>query len=180
MSPTSSYLVDQQRRLQEARQRHFDQRMTTMIHETAETPPALPATTPEPRKAGPMASRLIDIKGLNTKSIADVGAKMAGIRDLVAKVSDSGNRLHAELTDVHEQLEQARTDLKFHAESMGNSGSAGGLSDEDKEAEDALEAVAPPQTAESQSKLPAVSLGLDTAIDEELKNAPKPIMGEGQ
>jgi hypothetical protein len=176
MSPTSSYLVDQQRRLQEARQRHFDQRMTTMIHETAETPPALPATTPEPRKAGPMASRLIDIKGLNTKAIAEVGAKMAGIRDLVAKVSDSGNRLHAELIDVHEQLEQARTDLKFHAESMGNSGSAGGLSDEDKEAEDALERPAPPQTAESQSKLPAVSLGLDTAIDEELNNPPAAIM----
>jgi hypothetical protein len=91
-----------------------------------------------------------------------------------------GNRLHAELTDVHEQLEQARTDLKFHAESMGNSGSAGGLSDEDKEAEDALEQPAPPQTADSQSKLPAVSLGLDTAIDDELHNAPKSIMGSGQ
>jgi hypothetical protein len=177
--PTSSYLVDQ-RRLQEARQRHFDQRITTMIQETTATPPAAPVPTPEPRKAGPMASRLIDIKGLNTKDIANVGARMAGIRDLVAKVSDSGNRLHAELTDVHEQLEQARTDLKFHAESMGNSGSAGGLSDEDKEAEDALEPAAPPQTAESQSKLPAVSLGLDTAIDDELNNAPKSIMGSGQ
>jgi hypothetical protein len=156
MSPTSSYLVEQ-RRLQEARQRNFDQRITTMIQETAETPPALPATTPEPRKAGPMASRLIDIKGLNTKAIADVGARMAGIRDLVAKVHYSGGRLHAELTDVHEQLEQARTDLRFHAESMGNSGSTGELSDEDKAREDAAEQpVIVHEEEEHRTTLPAV------------------------
>jgi hypothetical protein len=175
MSPTSTYLVEQ-RRLQEARQRHFEQRMTTMIHETAETPPALAAITPEPRKAGPMASRLIDIKGLNTKAISDVGAKMAGIRDLVAKVHDSGNRLHAELTDVHEQLEQARTDLKFHAESMGNSGSTGELSDEEKEREDAAErTIIAPEGLQAEPDMRPGELVTDARLP-----SPTPIMREGE
>jgi hypothetical protein len=183
--PTSGFLFDQQRRRQEARQNHFDRRMTEMIAETNNAP----AATPAPQKAKPMGNKLIDIKGLNTKAIADVGAKMAGIRDLVARVHDSGNKLHAELTDVHEQLEQARTDLRFHAESMGNSGSNGDISDDEKEREDEQEhrIVAPEGLAEDTSAepgyvhrtaLPAISPGLDAAIQDELDHSPSAIATE--
>lgn len=69
---------------------------------------------------GADVARLIEIKGLGD---AVAGAKK-GISDLKAAAGDlnaSTGKLVAEIKDLTEQVEQHRADLKFEAESLGNS-----------------------------------------------------------
>jgi len=65
-------------------------------------------------------ARLIEIKGLGdtiaatTRAIGDVKAR-------AASVNITAGMLGAELADLNEQLQQHRDDLRFHADTLGNS-----------------------------------------------------------
>lgn len=70
-----------------------------------------------------MAGPLVEIKGLGN-AMAGVRDGIRGVRKLVADLNDSSSGLAAELQDVQKQIEQARSDLKFEAQTLGNSGNA--------------------------------------------------------
>ena len=67
-----------------------------------------------------MAGKLLEIKGLGN-AMADVRDGMRGLKSLVADVSESASGFAAELSDVKAQIEQARDDLRFEAQTLGNS-----------------------------------------------------------
>lgn len=71
-----------------------------------------------------MAS-LIEIKGLGA-AITSARAGIKGVREAAANVQISADALTAELNDVHTQIEAARSDLKFEAQTLGNSGASNG------------------------------------------------------
>lgn len=80
-------------------------------------------TPPSPQSKGtPMGTPLVEIKGLGN-AITSVRSGLAGVRALAADVQVSAGALHAELTDVKQQIEDARAQIKTEASIMGNSGS---------------------------------------------------------
>lgn len=69
------------------------------------------------------AMPLIEVKGLSqTVSAAREGIK--SVREAAASLHVSAAAFAAEAGDVTKQIEQARADLKFEAETLGNSASA--------------------------------------------------------
>lgn len=75
-----------------------------------------------PPKVGKMPP-LLEIKGL-AGAVNDVRASLKSIRSSAAGLQASAAGLKAELDDVTKQIEQHRSDLKFEAETLGNSGSS--------------------------------------------------------
>lgn len=93
-------------------------------------------------------ARLIEIKGL---SDAVAGAKK-GISDLKAAaggLNTSTGMLVAEINDLKNQVEQHRADLKFEAETLGNS--SGGTAARDDAAKAVVEALEQPAPLKSDS-----------------------------
>lgn len=73
-------------------------------------------------------ARLIEIKGLG----ADVASVKRGIGDLraaAAELNTEGSALKAEMVDLTDQIKEHRKDLRFEAETLGNSN---GSEDEEK------------------------------------------------
>ena len=71
---------------------------------------------------GQSMARLIEVKGL----AGQVKAAKQGIADVRAAASslnESASAFAAECADVKAQIEEARSDLRFEAETLGNSGS---------------------------------------------------------
>lgn len=63
---------------------------------------------------------LIEIKGLG-QIAASVRDEVRGIRALGAVVQENASGLRAELGDINDQITQVRSDIKFEAETLGNS-----------------------------------------------------------
>ena len=68
---------------------------------------------------------LVEIKGLGAR-VASVRSGIKAARDAAADVEGAASALAAELKDVHTQIEQARSDIRFEAETLGNSGNSAG------------------------------------------------------
>jgi hypothetical protein len=66
---------------------------------------------------------LIEVKGLS-QTVAAARDGIKSVREAAASLHVSASAFAAEATDVTKQIEQARADLKFEAETLGNSGSA--------------------------------------------------------
>lgn len=66
---------------------------------------------------------LIEIKGLKD-TIAGVKGSIGEIRSIAAGVNEEATGLRAELSDLQVQLKQHRADLRFEAETLGNSSAA--------------------------------------------------------
>lgn len=64
---------------------------------------------------------LIEIKGLG-QAVAGVREEIRRSRDSAGRLQDSAFKLRAEIEDYHAQVEQARSDLAFEAQTLGNSG----------------------------------------------------------
>jgi predicted nucleic acid-binding Zn-ribbon protein len=65
-------------------------------------------------------ARLIEIKGLGA-DIASVKAGIGELRAAAAELNTEKSGLTAEIKDLTEQLKQHRSDLRFEAETLGNS-----------------------------------------------------------
>lgn len=78
-----------------------------------------PAAAPQP-KGTAMGTPLVEIKGLGN-AITSVRSGLAGVRALAADVQVSAGALHAELTDIKGQIEDARSQIKTEASTLGNS-----------------------------------------------------------
>lgn len=63
---------------------------------------------------------LVEIKGLGAR-VSAVRQGIAAARNAAADVESSAASLAAELSDVHKQIEAARADIRFEAETLGNS-----------------------------------------------------------
>jgi hypothetical protein len=87
----------------------------------ADVAPLAPAA-PKPQDQT-MGTPLVEIKGLGN-AITSVRSGLAGVRALAADVQVSAGALHAELTDLKGQIEDARTQIKTEASIMGNSPAA--------------------------------------------------------
>jgi len=74
-------------------------------------------------------ARLIEIKGLGA-DIASVKKGIGELRELAAEVNTEGASLKAELGDLKDQIKQHRDDLRFEAETLGNSSANSGQTDE--------------------------------------------------
>lgn len=70
---------------------------------------------------GSNVARLLEIKGLGA-DIASVKKGIGDLRAVVSEVNVEKTGLHAELTDLKEQLRGHRNDLRFEAETLGNGG----------------------------------------------------------
>jgi hypothetical protein len=82
-------------------------------------------------------ARLLEIKGFaNHVKVAKQG--ISDVRVAAAALNESATMFAAEAADVREQIEQARSDLRFEAESLGNSGSnqSGGTGEDAKKGEE--------------------------------------------
>lgn len=66
---------------------------------------------------------LIEIKGL-APAITTLRGSMKELRELAGDVQHSASMLAVELKDVGNQIEAARADLRFEAQTLGNSGPA--------------------------------------------------------
>lgn len=69
---------------------------------------------------GLVAVPLLEIKGLG-QHVASAKKGIADVRSAAADLGISTGLLTQELKDVHAQVEAARTDLRFEAETLGNS-----------------------------------------------------------
>ena len=67
-----------------------------------------------------MAGKLIEIKGLATH-IGNVKEGIAGLREAAATLNAESTGLKAELDDLTQQIKEHREDLRFEAETLGNS-----------------------------------------------------------
>lgn len=74
---------------------------------------------------------LLEIKGLSD-TIRNVKEGISGVRGAAASVNTQAAGLKAELEDIDTQLRQHRDDLKFEAETLGNSGDQSSGSEESK------------------------------------------------
>jgi hypothetical protein len=94
-------------------------------------------------------ARLIEIKGLG----ADIAAVKRGIGDLraaAAELKTERNALVAEVVDLTEQIRDYRRDLRFEAETLGNSGG----SEEEKILDKASDNQEATGSADSSSSFP--------------------------
>lgn len=88
-------------------------------------------------------ARLIEIKGLG----ADVASVKRGIGDLRAAAADlnrEGSALKAEMTELTDQIKEHRKDLRFEAETLGNSNGS-----EEEKSSDIQEATGSVNSSES-------------------------------
>jgi hypothetical protein len=69
------------------------------------------------------AMPLIEVKGLS-QTVAAAREGIKSVREAAASLHVSASAFAAEAADVTKQIEQARSDLKFEAETLGNSASA--------------------------------------------------------
>jgi predicted nucleic acid-binding Zn-ribbon protein len=77
------------------------------------------------REQDAQMARLIEIKGLGT----DIASIKKGIGDLRAAAGELNTQhagLKAEIVDLTDQIKQHREDLKFEAETLGNSSASNG------------------------------------------------------
>lgn len=65
-------------------------------------------------------ARLIEIKGLGA-DVASVKKGIGELRSVAAELNTEGAAFKAELTDLTDQIKQHRADLRFEAETLGNS-----------------------------------------------------------
>lgn len=65
-------------------------------------------------------ARLIEIKGLGA-DVASVKRGIGDLRSVAADLNREGAALKAEMADLTEQLREHRRDLRFEAETLGNS-----------------------------------------------------------
>lgn len=80
---------------------------------------------------GQSMTRLIEVKGL----AGQVKAAKQGIADVrlaASSLNESASAFAAECADVKAQIEEARSDLRFEAETLGNSGSSSAGSQQPK------------------------------------------------
>lgn len=74
-------------------------------------------------------ARLIEIKGLGA-DVASVKKGIGELRAAAAELNTEGTALKAEMVDLTDQIKEHRQDLRFEAETLGNSN---GSDDEKKE-----------------------------------------------
>lgn len=96
----------------------------------AQAPVCAPA--PKHRKPLPRKHTLKDIFGMEIKglaqSVARVREKIAQVRSASTDVESSAGALLSSLEDTTKQIDALHADLKFEAETLGNSGSASPVS----------------------------------------------------
>lgn len=66
-------------------------------------------------------ARLIEIKGLGA-DVATVKRRIGELRAVAADLNAQGGALTAEMIELTEQIREHRHDLRFEAETLGNSG----------------------------------------------------------
>jgi len=94
-------------------------------------------------------ARLIEIKGLGA-DVASVKKGIGELRSVAAELNTEGAAFKAELTDLTEQIKQHRADLRFEAETLGNSGG----SEEEKTLDKVLAKQEATGSADSSSSFP--------------------------
>jgi predicted nucleic acid-binding Zn-ribbon protein len=98
-------------------------------------------------------ARLIEIKGLGT-AIADVKKGIGELRAAAGELNVEKSGLTAEIKDLTEQLKEHRKDLRFEAETLGNS--SGDTDEEETKPSPAASTAIPSATLGPQPNHPEV------------------------
>lgn len=94
-------------------------------------------------------ARLIEIKGLGA-DVASVKRGIGELRAIATELNTEGAAFKAELNDLKDQIKQHRADLRFEAETLGNSSGS-----EEEKSSDKQEATGSVNSSESFPAKPA-------------------------